>query len=183
MQSIDVYKVAIWKKKFLLVITIIDDVISGPEVVQKSVPGYFLKQYYLRCHHARKKSIRKTWTIFHFFWLLSAALVYWIWKIILKWDNQEHREESLKALYICIFGKLFNIKEKLRVELRFLRKSMNQKTLPEGIFPAYIINFFPSNVFTMRLFQFYAAKWVLFQCQRKKNDSSHEQLSYLDTSV
>ena len=64
MQSIDVYKVAIWKKKFLLVITIIDDVICGQEVVEKSVLGHFLKQYYLRCHHAKKKSIRKTWTIF-----------------------------------------------------------------------------------------------------------------------
>ena len=63
MQSIDVYKVVIWKKKFLLVITIIDDVISGPEVGKKSVSGH-LKRYYLRCHHAKKKSIRKTWTIF-----------------------------------------------------------------------------------------------------------------------
>ena len=54
-------------KKFLLVITITDDVISSPEVVQKSVSGHFLKQYYLRCHHAKKRSKRKTWTIFHFF--------------------------------------------------------------------------------------------------------------------
>ena len=57
MQSIDVYKVVIWKKKFLLVITIIDDVISGPEVGKKSVSGH-LKRYYLRCHHAKKKSIK-----------------------------------------------------------------------------------------------------------------------------
>ena len=64
MQLIDVYKVVIWKKKFLLVITIIGDVISGLEVVQKSVSRHFLKQYYLRCHHAKKTSIRKTWTIF-----------------------------------------------------------------------------------------------------------------------
>ena len=52
------------KKNFLLVITIIDDIISGLEVVQKSVSRHFLKQYYLRCHHAKKKSMRKTWTIF-----------------------------------------------------------------------------------------------------------------------
>ena len=64
MQSIDVYKVVIWKKKFLLVMTIVDDVISGPKVARKSVSAHFLKQYYLRSHHTKKKSIQKTWTIF-----------------------------------------------------------------------------------------------------------------------
>ena len=64
MQSIDVYKVVVWKEKFLLVMTIIDGIISGPEVVQKSVSGHFLKQYYLRCHHAKETSLRKTWTTF-----------------------------------------------------------------------------------------------------------------------
>ena len=103
-----------------------------------------------------------------FFWLLSAALVYWIWKIILKWDNQEHREESLKALYICIFGKLFNIKEKLRVELRFLRKSMNQKTLPEGIFPAYIILSFHRMFLQWDFFSFMQLNECCFNVKEKK---------------
>ena len=102
----------------------------------------------------------------------TQETVYWIWKSILKWDNQEHGEKSLKALYICICGRLFSIKEKLCVELRWERVWIRRFYQKEYL-PACIVNLYPSNIVAMGLFHFYAAKRVLFQSQKKK-DSSQE---------
>ena len=120
MQSIDVYKVAIWKKKFLLVITIIDDVICGQEVVEKSVSGHFLKQYYLRCHHAKKISIRKTWTIFLH---ISCTILVCTKKmyshkkkhVILRWKSDIRMKQEIKKE-----------KEEIKVLPRLLNVSSNK---------------------------------------------------------
>ena len=55
--------------------TIIDDVISRPDMVQKSVSGHFLKQYYLKVSSCQKEIYSENLNYISFFWLLIAVLV------------------------------------------------------------------------------------------------------------